>query len=41
MSGYSTRNVADIVGMTPAQVRHFVRRKLLSPHQGAQRRASL
>ena len=34
MSGYSTRNVADIVGMTPAQVRHFVRRKLLSPAKG-------
>ena len=35
MSGYSTRNVADIVGMTPSQVRHFVRRKLLSPAKGA------
>ena len=35
MSGYSTRNVADIVGMTPDQVRHFVRRKLLSPVKGA------
>jgi len=34
MNGYSTRNVADIVGMTPAQVRHFVRRKLLSPTKG-------
>lgn len=34
MSGYSTRNVADIVGMTPDQVRHFVRRKLLSPAKG-------
>ena len=34
MSGYSTRNVADIVGMTPSQVRHFVRRKLLSPDKG-------
>ncbi len=34
MNGYSTRNVADIVGMTPAQVRHFVRRKLLSPAKG-------
>ena len=34
MSGYSTRNVADIVGMTPGQVRHFVRRKLLSPAKG-------
>ncbi len=34
MSGYSTRNVADIVGMTPSQVRHFVRRKLLSPAKG-------
>ena len=34
MSGYSTRNVADIVGMTPGQVRHFVRRKLLAPAKG-------
>ena len=34
MSGYSTRNAADIVGIKPSQVRHFVRRKLLSPAKG-------
>ncbi len=34
MNGYSTQEVAQLVGMKPAQVRHFVRRKLLDPHKG-------
>jgi len=34
MSGYTTREVSDIVGLKPAQVRHYVRRSLLSPLRG-------
>ena len=34
MNGYSTQEVAHLVGMKPAQVRHFVRRKLLQPGKG-------
>ncbi len=32
--GYSTREVADLVGLTPDQVRHYVRRQLLQPLRG-------
>ena len=34
MSGYSTREVADLLGMKPDQVRHYVRRDLCTPHRG-------
>ena len=34
MSGYSTQEVADLIGMKPAQVRHYVRRDLLDPYRG-------
>ncbi|MDA1076590.1 MAG: MerR family transcriptional regulator [Proteobacteria bacterium] len=34
MSGYSTREVASLIGMKPDQVRHYVRRKLISPTRG-------
>lgn len=36
MSGYTTREVSDIVGLKPAQVRHYVRRSLLKPLRGGQ-----
>ena len=35
MSGYTTREVADLIGLNSDQVRHFVRRKLVSPARGA------
>ena len=31
MSGYSTREVSDLIGMKPDQVRHYVRRALIDP----------
>ena len=31
MGGYSTREVSDLIGMKPDQVRHYVRRDLLDP----------
>lgn len=31
MSGYSTREVSELIGMKPAQVRHYVRRELIDP----------
>lgn len=34
MGGYSTREVADLIGMKPEQVRHYVRRSLLEPARG-------
>ena len=33
-AGYNTRQVAGAVGLAPGQVRHFVRRGLLSPSRG-------
>ena len=35
MSGYTTGEVAELVGLTPDQVRGYVRRGLLSPARGA------
>ena len=34
MSGYTTRQIAELLGMTPDQVRHYVRRKLVEPEKG-------
>lgn len=34
MSGYTTSEVSDLIGLKPAQVRHFVRRSLLVPERG-------
>ena len=34
MAGYTTREVADLIGMNTDQVRHYVRRKLVSPGRG-------
>jgi tetratricopeptide (TPR) repeat protein len=34
MSGYTTSEVSDLIGLKPAQVRHFVRRALLLPQRG-------
>ena len=31
MSGYSTQQVADLIGIKPTRVRHYVRRRLLQP----------
>ncbi len=31
MSGYSTQQVAELIGMKPTRVRHYVRRRLLRP----------
>jgi Tfp pilus assembly protein PilF len=31
MTGYATRNVAELIGFTPDQVRHYVRRGLVHP----------
>lgn len=33
-SGYTTREVADLIGLTPDQVRHYVRRRLVQPARG-------
>ncbi len=37
VGGYSTREVADLIGLKPNQVRHFVRRGLLEPQRGSGR----
>ena len=34
LSGYTTRDVAEIVGLNTDQVRHYVRRKLVQPTRG-------
>ncbi|MFW6093767.1 MAG: tetratricopeptide repeat protein [Pseudomonadota bacterium] len=34
MSGYTTSEVAELIGLKPAQVRHWVRRALLAPRRG-------
>jgi len=34
MGGYSTQEVAELIGMKPDQVRHYVRRDLLEPLRG-------
>lgn len=34
MSGYTTNEVSDLIGLKPSQVRHFVRRALLAPRRG-------
>lgn len=34
MGGYSTREVSDLIGMKPGQVRHFVRCALVDPARG-------
>lgn len=35
MSGYTTREVAELVGLTADQVRHYIRQGLLSPRRGS------
>ncbi len=35
MGGYSTQEVAELIGMKPDQVRHYVRRELLDPVRGS------
>jgi len=35
MSGYTTREVSDLIGLKPQQVRHYVRRSLLDPSRGS------
>ena len=37
LDGYSTREVAGLIGLKPSQVRHYVRRELLCPLRGANR----
>jgi len=34
MSGYRTKDVAELIGLNSDQVRHYVRRKLVSPSRG-------
>ncbi len=34
MGGYSTREVSELIGLKPHQVRHYVRRELLTPDRG-------
>jgi len=34
MSGYSTRQAAELIGLTTDQVRHYVRRNLVQPGRG-------
>jgi tetratricopeptide (TPR) repeat protein len=34
MSGYSTREVSELIGLKPDQVRHYVRRELIDPVRG-------
>jgi tetratricopeptide (TPR) repeat protein len=34
MGGYTTREVSDLIGLKPEQVRHYVRRRLLRPPRG-------
>lgn len=35
MSGYTTKEVAELIGISTDQVRHYVRRKLVEPGRGA------
>ena len=35
MSGYTTKEVAELIGINSDQVRHYVRRKLIQPGRGA------
>ncbi|NKC01339.1 MAG: tetratricopeptide repeat protein [Pseudomonadales bacterium] len=35
MSGYTTKEVADLIGINTDQVRHYVRRNLIQPGRGA------
>lgn len=35
LGGYNTREVADLIGFRPSQVRHYVRRGLLDPLRGS------
>lgn len=35
MSGYTTREAAELAGLSPHQVRHYARRGLLEPRRGA------
>ncbi|MEQ8860335.1 MAG: tetratricopeptide repeat protein [Pseudomonadales bacterium] len=35
MSGYTTREVAELVGLTVDQIRHYIRRGLIAPGRGA------
>ena len=37
LGGYSTREVADLIGLKPSQVRHYVRREILDPQRGSSR----
>ena len=37
LGGYSTREVADLIGLTPSQVRQYVRREILDPQRGSSR----
>lgn len=37
MSGYSTKQVAELIGINSDQVRHYVRRKLVQPERGERR----
>ncbi|MFV2090425.1 MAG: MerR family transcriptional regulator, partial [Pseudomonadales bacterium] len=34
MSRYSTREVSELIGLKPDQVRHYVRRELIDPVRG-------
>lgn len=34
MGGYTTREVADLIGLTPDQVRHYVKRGIIKPARG-------
>jgi tetratricopeptide (TPR) repeat protein len=34
MSGYTTNEVSELIGLKPAQVRHLVRRALIAPERG-------
>ena len=34
-SGYTTKEVAELIGINSDQVRHYVRRKLIEPGRGA------
>jgi tetratricopeptide (TPR) repeat protein len=38
MTGYSTREISRLLGLSPAQVRSFVRSRVLSPERGPGRR---
>ena len=35
LGGYSTREVAGLIGLTPSQVRHYARRRVIEPERGA------